>query len=237
MSLLSLIKKCKSSRKSVEMPPEKDVYQSKTEELFYSYLVNSYAHHLCNGGKMLTYDFTTYAKSQPLTFQQFCLSIANSQAVASRVGFGVEMSKLADAHDILTDQTIDQIHLLNCCSSVSTVYECALATSQHSMNKLSEAGMDPSVVELSYSTLNQLNNNYSTYRSSEFTKDSFQRGEQTTVDNARAQIAELSFTNPDIVPWALDLITSQTAECQNIISSQHNSFARHIEPIENIVLE
>ena len=239
MSIVDFFRK-KTQKEETQQPSARDVYQVKVEALFKSYLVNSYSHHVSNGGQTLTNEFTTYAKSQPLTFYQYCQNIANGIDVTSMGAFNVEQFQLKGAQTILTDQKLNQEHLLNCCNTVSTVYECALATSNSSMQKLQDCGKDPSNAQLDKYGLESLKEHYQGSPNVAFTSKSFDRNGVSTIEvpekgGARAEIANLENFNPDAVPWALDLMILQTADCQRLMATQHSDFLNTTNLTQNTV--
>ncbi len=199
-------------------------YNQATKLLFHSYLINSYSHHIENGGYPLMADFTSMAKSQPLTFAQFCSALQKGESLQSGGNFNTETMQLMSASKMLSNSNYDQNYLAKCCAVVSNVYECALATSVSSQQKLKEKGIDPFNAELNGSALKEFQENYKTNPMLAFTSKSFERNRCVTVENARDTINQINSLDLNYVPWALDLITESTANAQKTMVFEQSDF-------------
>lgn len=199
-------------------------YNSAVKSLFHSYLINSYSLHIENGGYPLMADFTSMAKSQPLSFAGFCSSLQKGANLESSGHYNTETMQLIGAKNMLSDYSYNQKYLADCCSVVSKVYECALATSLSSQQKLEQRGVDAKNAELNVSGLKELQENYKTNPMFAFTSKPFERNGCATVENARDTINQINSLDLNYVPWALDLITESTETAQKTMVIMHADF-------------
>ena len=199
-------------------------YNSAVKSLFHSYLINSYSLHIENGGYPLMADFTSMAKSQPLSFAGFCSSLQKGANLESSGHYNTETMQLIGAKNMLSDYSYNQKYLADCCSVVSKVYECALATSLSSQQKLEQRGVDASNAELNVSNLFALQENFKSNPLYAFTSKPYERLSGEKIDSARATIDQLNSIEPSYVPWALDLITEATETAQKTMVIMHSDF-------------
>jgi len=198
-------------------------YNKALTTLFTSYLTNTYAKYVSNGNTGFKYDFTTMAQSQPLTFAQYCNAINSNQPVLSPNVFNPEMFQAQLALNVLQNNMYNQTYLADCCNHISAVYECALATSESSMQKLTASGEDPNNAQLGFPNVDALKEGFLTEPTYSFTSKGFERQGQTTVESARETITELNQANDQIVPWALNIISDGTKTAtQNICENLSN---------------
>ncbi len=205
------------------------IYNEVMQKLFTSYMVNTYSHYLSNGGEKLQNNYTTMAKYQKCTFEEYCTFIKQGCDLASKGNFNQEQMQLGNAAGILGNNTnYDQDYIENCCSYVSTVYECSLALSQRSQQAALSKGQDPDKVELTYSQLDKIKAGCED-ETLVFTSQGFVRGQNVcegyqTVENAREAIAEIKAESPNVIPWALDIAARGTETADYIVSVMNKSF-------------
>lgn len=205
------------------------VYNDIVQRLFTSYMINTYSHYLSNGGEKMQSNYTTMAKYQKCTFEEYCTFIKQGCDLASKGNFNQEQMQLANAASILSNGVnYDQDYLENCCAYVSTVYECSLALSQRSQQVALSKGQDPDKVELTHSQLDKIKAGCED-ETLVFTSQGFVRGQNVcegyqTVENARETIAEIKAESPDFIPWALDIAARGTETADYIVSVMNKSF-------------
>ena len=206
------------------------VYNDIVQRLFTSYMINTYSHYLSNGGEKMQSNYTTMAKYQKCTFEEYCTFIKQGCDLASKGNFNQEQMQLANAASILSNGVnYDQDYLESCCAYVSTVYECSLALSQRSQQEALSKGQDPDKFELTHS---QLKNNMETnFKEEEFAVISpdFVRGQNVcegyqTVKNVKDTISSIESDSPDIIPWALDIAAKGTETADYIVYVMNKSF-------------
>lgn len=204
-------------------------YNDIVQKLFTSYMINTYSHYLSNGGEKMQSNYTTMAKYQKCTFEEYCTFIKQGCDLASKGNFNQEQMQLANAASILSNGVnYDQDYLENCCAYVSTVYECSLALSQRSQQVALSKGQDPDKVELTHSQLDKIKAGCED-ETLVFTSQGFVRGQNVcegyqTVENARETIAEIKAESPDFIPWALDIAARGTETADYIVSVMNKSF-------------
>ena len=209
--------------------------------LFHSYLINTASINAAKGGSPYDSNFTSMAKNgQPYTFSQYCAYLQQGYDLTSAGHYNIENMQLYGAQQILNNPNYSstgtfkncgrETSLVEVCNYVSTVYEMALATSLRSQTILTQQGKNPEGVELSYSTLDQLQNSLNSNPERAFTSQPFDRvqvdgSEVRTIENPRAEF-ETICNNGDVnfVYESLDLIKTATAQAQNTMAVMHKDF-------------
>ena len=142
----------------------------------------------------------------------------------TKINANTETMQLIGAKNMLSDYRYNQRYLADCCSVVSNVYECALATSLSSQQKLEQRGVDAKNAELNASNLIELQENFKSNPMFAFTSKPFERNGCATVENARDTINQINSLDLNYVPWALDLITEATETAQKTMVIMHSDF-------------